>query len=368
VLLNDFKRQWADVGRHVLDAVRTVGESGWYILGAEVEAFEKELAAFWGRSFAVGVASGLDALEIALRCTGCKPGDKVLMSPLSAFATALAVVKVGAVPVFVDCDRYGLVDLELAEQAITADRSIRYFIPVHLYGHSLNMERLAGLQDRLKISIIEDCAQSIAAAHLGVRTGSAGICLATSFYPTKNLGAFGDGGALLTDSEELALAARQLRDYGQSSKYRHTVVGYNSRLDELHAAILRRSLLPRLPGWTARRRLIARRYLDEIGNPAILVPGVPAGSDSSWHLFPVLVPEGRKTDFMAYLTRCGIGSAEHYPISMADQVAMTQVRYERIGDCPRTREFCLREVSLPIHPYLSDEEATRVIDACSGWR
>jgi dTDP-3-amino-3,4,6-trideoxy-alpha-D-glucose transaminase len=364
VLLNDFARQWADAGADVLDAVRTVGESGWYILGAEVEAFEKDLAGFWRRSFAIGVASGLDAIEIALRCAGCRPGDKVLMSPLSAFATALAAVNIGAVPVFVDCDRHCPVDLDLAERAVAADPSIRFFIPVHLYGHALDMSRLADFRDRLGVTIIEDCAQSIAASHLGRSTGTAGICAATSFYPTKNLGALGDGGAILTDSEEVATTARQLRNYGQSSKYHHTIIGYNSRLDELHGAILRRAFLPRLNEWTTRRRLIASRYVREISNPAIVVPGAPGGSDSTWHLFPVLIREGAKQEFMAHLSRYRIGYAEHYPISMADQAAIQQARHEEASDCPMTRQYCTSEVSLPIHPYLSEEE---IIVACNRW-
>ncbi len=368
VRLNEFQRQWAELGPAVIDAVRAVGESGWYILGGEVEAFEGELAAHWQRRFAVGVASGLDAIEIGLRCLGCGPGDKVLMAPVSAFATALAALKLGAVPVFVDCDSFGLADLELAEQALAADRSLRYFVPVHLYGHCLDMGRLARLRERYGVRIVEDCAQSIGAAHGGVPCGGAGECAATSFYPTKNLGALGDGGALLSDSENCAAAARCLRDYGQASKYRHTQVGYNSRLDELHAAVLRRVLLPRVPAWTAVRRRRAERYLREITNPLLALPGAPAASDSCWHLFPVLAPAGRKREFLAHLRALGISAGEHYPVALMDQPVMREVRHEQKGDCPRARDWCAREVSLPIHPYLRDEEAQRVIDACNAWR
>lgn len=368
VVLNDFKRQWAEVGPQVLDAVRTVGESGWYILGSEVAAFENQLAAFWNRRFAVGVASGLDALEIGLRCLGCQPGDKVLMSPVSAFATALAAVKIGAIPVFIDCDLRGGVDLNLAARALSADPSIRFFIPVHLYGFPVDTVRLAELRSRFGVHIVEDCAQSIGASSHGIATGACGECAATSFYPTKNLGALGDGGAILTDSEEVAAAARELRDYGQASKYRHTRIGYNSRLDELHAAIMGRALLPRLNDWTARRRAIAERYLSETRNPLITIPGAPAESLPSWHLFPILAPQGQKSSLMAHLAANGIGSGEHYPIVLADQPAMENASYQEIGGCPTARELCSREVSLPIHPHLSDMEVSRVIEACHHWR
>ena len=368
VALNDFKRQWADVGADVMEAVRAVGESGWYILGSEVEAFESELAALWNRRFAVGVASGLDALEIGLRCAGCLPGDKVLMSPVSSFATTLAVVKARAIPVFVDCDQYGLVDLDLAAKALAADQSIRFFVPVHLYGYPLDMARLADLQSRSGVRIVEDCAQSIGASHRGILTGTCGVCAATSFYPTKNLGALGDGGAVLTDSEEVAATARQLRDYGRESKYLHTRIGYNSRLDELHAAILRRALLPRLDAWTRRRRHTAERYAGEIRNPLIAIPGAPAGSLPSWHLFPVLAAAGTKQSLLAYLAANGIGAGEHFPVALADQPALKGVVYEEIGPCPIARDLCSREVSLPIHPYLSEADVSRVIEISNGWQ
>jgi dTDP-4-amino-4,6-dideoxygalactose transaminase len=367
VRLNDFQRMWAETGPAVLEAVRVTGESGWYILGSEVENFEKEFAAAWQRSFSIGVASGLDAIEIGLRCCGCKAGDKVLVPPISAFATVLAVVRIGAIPVFVDCDRYGLMDLEQAAAALAADRSIGYAVPVHLYGHCLNMDELSGLRTRFGISIVEDCAQSIGASWRGVPCGASGDCAATSFYPTKNLGALGDGGALLCDSEAHAKLARSLRDYGQTAKYVHEHMGYNSRLDEVHAAILRRAFLPRLAHWTETRRSIARTYVDAIRNPRLEVAGSPEGSESCWHLFPVLVPAGLKGEFMAHLRAQGVGSAEHYPLTMMDQPAMRKTPYEEFTPCPRSRDFCAREVSLPIHPYLSAAEIQHVVDACNSW-
>ncbi|MBX9601773.1 MAG: DegT/DnrJ/EryC1/StrS family aminotransferase [Bryobacteraceae bacterium] len=368
VKLNDFERQWAETGGAVLDAVREVGESGWYILGRQVSAFEAGLSEFWGLPHAVGVASGLDAIEIGLRVCGCKPGDKVIVPPVSAFATVLAVIRLGAVPVFVDCDSYGLADLDLVEKAMEADPAIRYFVPVHLYGHCLDMARMERLKARFGAVIVEDCAQSIGARHNGITCGTVGDCAATSFYPTKNLGALGDGGALLTRSPEHAAAARCLRDYGQASKYRHEQLGYNSRLDELHAAVMLRAFLPRLSEWTSARRTIAAEYLQGIRNPLIQPLGIPAGSDSCWHLFPVRVDPARKREFMDHLKGQSVGSAEHYPSAMLDQPAMSQARYEVWGDCGRARELCASEVSLPIHPYLTSEERARVVDACNSWK
>lgn len=368
VKLNDFERLWADAGSSILEAVRAVGESGWYVLGREVESFERDLCAYWGLSYAVGVASGLDALELGLRACGCGPGSKVLLPPVSAFATTLAVLKIGAIPVFADCDAYGLLDLNVAEDALAADPSIRFLLPVHLYGHCLDMRGLRHLADRFQVRIIEDCAQSIGSSHHGIRSGSCGDCAATSFYPTKNLGALGDGGALLTSSEDIAAHVRRLRDYGQCSKYVHSEIGYNSRLDELQAAILRRVFLPRLAWATEARRALASRYLSEISSPFVTPVGTPPGSDSCWHLFPVRVAPGRKKEFADHLKSKGIQSAEHYPIAMPDQPAMKGVQFREFRRCDRGRALCESELSLPIHPFLTASETARVIDGCNLWR
>jgi len=366
ILLNDFKRQWQETGRQTLEAVEAVGASGWYVLGNEVREFETALAARWPQKHCIGVASGLDAIEICLRVLGCKRGDKVLTTPVTAFATTLAILKIGAVPVFVDCDRYGLINLDACESALSTDRSIRFFVPVHLYGHSLDMGRLQELRDRFESLIVEDCAQSILASYRGIPTGTVGQMAATSFYPTKNLGALGDGGAILTGEEELASHARRLRNYGESGKYRHDEVGYNSRLDELQAAILRRTHLPRLPLWTERRKAIARMYCEGIRQERVRVPGAPDGSDSCWHLFPVWVDPDDKTAFMAHLRERGIMTAEHYPVPAFEQKAIGPSPHEIAGDCVNARRLCRSEVSLPIHPYMTDEEVRTVIDACNG--
>lgn len=202
VLANPFQRQWAEISKDVLDAVERVGASGWYVLGKEVSAFEAALAPRFGAAAAVGCASGLDAIEIGLTGLGIGPGDKVLTTPYSAFATALAIVRAGATPVFVDTDAHGLLDLDLAEAALDADSSIRAVVPVHLFGHALNLERIGAWRERFDVVVVEDCAQSIGASSEGQLAGSAGQAAATSFYPTKNLGAMGDGGALMTSDPD----------------------------------------------------------------------------------------------------------------------------------------------------------------------
>ena len=365
---NDFRRQWQDTREAALAAFDAAGESGWYILGREVAAFERELAAFWGAGRAVGTASGLDALEIALRALGCGSGDRVLTTPLSAFATTLAILKLGAGPVFVDTDRFGLVDLDRSREVLAARPEIRFFVPVHLYGHALDMERLEALRAGFDCRLVEDCAQSIGASHRGRATGTAGQAAAVSFYPTKNLGALGDGGAVLTADGGVADRARVLRDYGQSAKYRHDVVGYNSRLDELHAAYLRRAALPRLPAWIEARRRAAGRYAAEIRNEAICVPGEPTGSSSSWHLFPVLVDPGRKADFLAWMHSRGVVCGEHYPVLIPAQPAMAGAAHELAGELSNAARIARGEVSLPVHPYLQEDEIAQVIDACNAWQ
>ena len=366
ILLNDFVTQWREVGADAQAALQRVGESGWLILGREVKSFEAELAAFCQVPHAVGCASGLDAIEIALRVLGLQPGDKVITTPLSAFATTLAIVRAGGVPVFVDVDGSGLLDLERVAHALSRDRSIKFCLPVHLYGHALDaraLERIAALPG---VQVVEDCAQAIGAQSRGKPVGSTGAIAATSFYPTKNLGALGDGGALLLSSAELAAQAQCLRDYGQSAKYVHAQLGMNSRLDELQAAILRSALLPRLPQLTARRRAIADAYRLGLTNPALQVPHIPDGSSSVWHLFPVLV-DGPRAELVAHLDRAGIGSAVHYPTLIPDQPALAHVRFERLDSLTMAEHFAESELSLPIHPYLSDEQVERVIAACNSW-
>jgi dTDP-4-amino-4,6-dideoxygalactose transaminase len=367
VLLNDFKRQWAETADAVLGAVARVGESGWYILGREVEQFELALAQVFGRKQAVGCASGLDAIEIGLRALGLAPGSKILTTPLSAFATTLAIVRAGAVPVFVDVDEYGLIDLGRCRQALASDPSIRAMVPVHLFGHSLDLEDLDELRRRFEVLLVEDCAQSIGAASRGRLAGGVGQVAATSFYPTKNLGALGDGGAIATDDDALAARCRALRDYGQTKKYVHDELGLNSRLDELHAAVLRGAFLPRLHKWTERRRAVAKAYLAGIDHPGVRPLPSPPHSESVWHLFPVSVRAAGRDKFMQHLMARGIRAGVHYPHLIPTQRALDGPAFEVRGDLTRAAEIAATEVSLPIHPYLDEEEVDRVINAVNGW-
>jgi dTDP-3-amino-3,4,6-trideoxy-alpha-D-glucose transaminase len=270
--------------------------------------------------------------------------------------------------VFVDVDAHGLIDLDLCRGVFDAG-GVRGFVPVHLYGQLLDLDTLRDLNAHYELSIVEDCAQSVGAKWRGRSTGSIGQLAATSFYPTKNLGALGDGGALLTDSETLASKARNLRNYGQSAQYVHDTLGLNSRLDEMQAAILRDAMLPRLAEWTGRRRATAVRYRSGIEHKSISLPKTAEGSESAWHLFPVLVDPSKRDAFLAHLRAKGIGAGIHYPALIPDQKAMKEYgRFEVRGTLSQARRFAGGEVSLPIHPFLRDDEVTHVIEACNGWR
>jgi dTDP-4-amino-4,6-dideoxygalactose transaminase len=368
VVANAFDRLWADCQAEVMAAVAGVGASGWWILGPQVIAFEKNLAGSCGLPHAVGCANGMDAIEIALRASGIGPGSKVLTTPLSAFATALAILRAGAEPVFADVDEHGLLDPKVAEAALAAHPDIRAVIPVHLYGHLADTPRFAELSRKAGAVLIEDAAQAIGATRNGIRVGQFGAATCLSFYPTKNLGAMGDGGALLTGDDTIDRRSRTLRNYGQSEKYIHTELGLNSRLDELHAAVLKDAFLPKLAGWTNKRRTIARTYLDQISNAHVAcVPG-PDPAGSVWHLFPVLVAASRRTAFADYLQSSGVQANLHYPVVIPDQEAITKHGPALVhGSLDRARMFATCEVSLPIHPYLEDAEVAYVVDVVNGW-
>lgn len=365
VAANDFTRQWIEVRDDALEAVDRVGRSGWLILGAEVREFEIELAAWWGIPYAVGVASGLDALEIALRCAGVHSGDRVLTTPFTAFATTLAILRAGATPVWCDVDDSGGLDLDRAIDAVRSDNTITGVVPVHLYGHPLDPNALSALTE-LGVAVVEDCAQSAGATRDGQPTGLAGTAAATSLYPTKNLGAMGDGGVVLTSDAELAKRARRLRDYGQASRHQHVEVGFNSRLDELHAAILRSALLPRLAAWIERRGQIADLYVSSLGDTG-LRPMVACGGRSANHLFPVEVIGRDPAAVARRLAEAGVNTGRHYPFVCPDQPA-ADGRGEALDELVNARRLAAAQLSLPIHPYLSDKEVEHVIDACRAVR
>jgi dTDP-3-amino-3,4,6-trideoxy-alpha-D-glucose transaminase len=350
------------VREDALQAVDRVGRSGWLVLGEEVSAFEREFARWWGSPEAVGVASGLDALEIALRCAGILAGDRVLTTPLTAFATTLAIIRAGAEPVWCDVDPSGGIDLERAEEALHEDPGIRALVPVHLYGHPLDPDGLERLARDHDVVVIEDCAQSAGAEREGKPTGLVGVAAAVSLYPTKNLGAMGDGGVILTGDEELARKARSLRDYGQTARYEHGELGLNSRLDELHAAVLRSAHLPRLDSWLRRRAEIADRYSQALASSS-LRPIAASGGKSAHHLYPVEVTAGEPAAVAERLRAAGVAVGRHYPFLCPDQGAAAGIG-RRTDPLEVAQRLAHGELSLPIHPYLDDEEVEIVVEAC----
>jgi dTDP-4-amino-4,6-dideoxygalactose transaminase len=367
IVQNDFAEQWRLIEPAVVEAMRRVGSSGWYILGPEVERFEAALAESWGIAHAVGVGNGMDALEIGLRCLDLRSGEKVLTTPFSAFATTLAILRAGGLPVFVDVDDAGNIDLDQSREVLSRDASIRFLLPVHLYGNPCDLEKLDALRHDFDLRVVEDCAQAIGATHGGRVVGSVGQVAGTSFYPTKNLGALGDGGALLTNDAEMAGRARMLRNYGQSSHYVHRERGLNSRLDELHAAVLSDALLPQLQPWTKARREIAGRYRAQIQNPALRILAPAEAGESSWHLCPVFVKGGQpgRDQFRHALQRSQIQTGIHYPRIIPDQMALEAPGSCEIKSEPQNaRRLAASEVSLPIHPFLRESEVAAIIAAC----
>lgn len=340
----------------VRSAIDRVVDRGWFILGPELEAFEAEFAAVVGAPAAVGVGTGTDAIAIALRLLGIGPGDEVITSPLSAAYSALAIMMVGARPVFADIDPQRLtIDPAAIESAVTPRSAA--ILPVHLYGQPADMPAIMTIARRHDLAVVEDCCQAHLATCAGRAVGSFGIAAAYSFYPTKNLGALGDGGAVTVNDPELAPRAKRLRNGGQSDRYQHAEFGVNSRLDEMQAAVLR-ARLPFLPSWTERRRALAQRYracLD--GIPRLTVPPEYDGGHV-YHLFPVL--SDRREEIRGSLAQAGIDTLVHYPIPIPQQAALAS---ESPAQCPVADGICRRVFSLPLYPALADGDINRVADA-----
>ncbi len=353
-----FSRQWPLIGGDVLAAVAEVGAAGWYVLGSRLAAFEKILPRPAARRAAAGVGNGLDALEIGLRALGLQPGEKVLTSPLSAFATTLAILRAGGVPVFVDCDEAGLLDLAAARQCLAADPEIRFCIPVHLYGFCLDLPELARLRDDFGLRMVEDGAQALGAGWAGAeklsQVGDVGQVLATSFYPTKNLGALGDGGAVLTDDPALEENIRRLRDYGQSGKYVHSELGLNSRLDELHAAILDQVMLPRWRAWNARRGRSPNATWPVSTHPHVAPLPVPAAVAAGLAPFPVRVREAPRHSAARPSAGAGCWATCTTRWRCPTSLAWAAARSKPGATLPRARALAAEEVSLPITPDLTD--------------
>ncbi len=340
-------------------AYHRVMNSGWYLLGEELRAFEAEYAAFCGSKHCMGVANGLDGLQLALRATGIGPGDEVIVPAHTFIATWFAVTSVGAtiVPVEPKADTFNL-DPDLVEQAVT--HRTRAIIPVHLYGQTVEVAPLFEIANRHDLIVLEDAAQSHGARYCGRVSGSLGHIAAHSFYPAKNLGAIGDAGAVTTDNDDFAHRIRELRNYGGSQKYHHDRVGYNSRMDELQAAFLR-VRLRYLSSWNTRRRQIATTYLTELaGINQITLPVVPEWAEPVWHLFVIQTPE--RDRLKERLDAVGVATIIHYPIPPHLSGAYRELGYSK-GSFPIAERIADSVLSLPIGPHLSVDDARHVVSS-----
>ena len=357
VKMNDFAGEPEELIRAELAACERVLRSGWWILGQEVAAFEKEWAEWLGAPAAVGCGNGLDAIEIGLRALGIGAGDEVITTPITAFATVLAILRAGATPVLADIDPdTGMIAPESVRRCLGP--RTKAILLVHLYGQIGPVEELGALAKESGAFLLEDCAQAHGAELSGRSAGSFGEFAAWSFYPTKNLGAVGDGGALTTSRTELAEAARSLRNYGQSTRYHHPLLGMNSRLDELQAAILRERLRY-LRQWCTRRREIARRYASGIDNPRVQVMPLPAdAARHAHHLFVVRC--SRRDELQRYLQDEQVQSLIHYPVPVHFQEPCRDIRRDPLG-LPRAEEHANTCLSLPCHPGLTNEAVAHVI-------
>lgn len=339
-------------------AYRRVMDSGWYLLGRELEAFEAEFAAYCGVRHCIGVANGLDALHLILRACGIGAGDEVIVPANTYIATWLAVSHAGARPVPVEPDAATCnLDPGRIEAALTP--RTRAIMPVHLYGQPAAMEPILGIARRHGLRVIEDNAQAQGALYHGRRTGGLGDAAGCSFYPGKNLGAFGDGGAVTTDDADLAARVRLLRNYGSKVKYQHELPGFNSRLDDLQAAFLRVKLGV-LDEWNRRRAAVADRYLAAFAGTALQGPFVGSGTVPVWHLYTVRHPH--RDALQAALEQAGIGTVIHYPVPPHLQPAYAALGLAA-GTFPVTERIAREILSLPMGPHLSEPQQESVIAA-----
>lgn len=369
VPFNDPGRIYRRLREPIDAAVASVLAGGWYVGGPVVEKFERDFAAFSGLQQVAGVANGTDAIALALRALGVGAGDRVIVPAISAYPTTVGVYQAGATPLFVDVDQGGLIDVDAV--AAVSEPGVKAVVCVHLFGHMADVVRLRALADQRGWAFIEDCAQAHGAACDGRPAGTFGDAAAWSFYPTKNLGAFGDAGAVSTESgAELGDKLRRLRNYGQRNRYEHVERGFNSRLDPLQAAILS-VRLGHLAEETRRRALIAARYDAALaGLPHLRIVGPRPGTVSSHHLYALLIDrdEGAsgRDAFQAALKAGGVETLVHYPIPMPDQAA-SDPAWSGGRAFPVARAFASRVVSLPFYPDLQDDEVETVTAAVRRW-
>ncbi len=344
------------------NAFKRVLEGGWYIMGRELAAFEEEFAAYCGARHAIGVGNGLDALHLILRAYGIGAGDEVIVPANTYIATWLAVSYAGATPVPVEPDAATCnLDPALIEAAVTP--RTKAIMAVHLYGQPADMDRINEVAARHGLKVIEDAAQAHGARYKGRRAGSLGDAAGFSFYPGKNLGALGDGGAVTTDDGALAEQIRVLRNYGSKVKYYNDVKGFNSRLDELQAALLREKLTT-LDGDNRHRAEMASLYLSRLQESGVVLPVVPDWAEPVWHLF--VVRSKRRDELQQHLSRCGVGTVIHYPIPPHLQPAYAELELGE-GCFPRTESIHREVLSLPMGPTLTTDDVGYVCDAINNF-
>ncbi len=336
--------------------------SGWYVLGKEVSSFESEFAGYIGAKYCVGLASGLDALWIAFRILGIGVGDEVIVQGNTYIASVMGITINGAKPVFVEPDEFFNIDADRIEEKIT-DRT-RAILVVHLYGQASNMKKVMEIAGRYNLKVVEDCAQSHGACFGEQMTGTFGDVGCFSFYPSKNLGAFGDAGAIVTNDPEIADDVRIFRNYGSEKRYYNKVVGANSRLDEMQAGLLR-VRLRHLTDLTEERIRICSRYLAELKNEWIILPRVREGADAVWHQFVVRCR--RRKELIDFLNEAGIGTIIHYPIPPHLSEAYRYLGYTR-GSFPITERYADEVLSIPLYNGMTEREQEQVIDRINSFK
>ncbi len=353
---NVLDRQFQMYQQEYEEAALRVLRSGWYILGNEVKQFEEEFAAYTGRKYCVGLNSGLDALIMSVRALGIGEGDEVIVQANTYIATVLGITENGATPVFVEPDEYFNLDAERIEVAIT-DKT-KAIMVVHLYGQASNMNRIVEIANKYHLPIIEDCAQSHGACFDEKMTGTFGISGCFSFYPTKNLGAFGDAGAIVTDDKEFADKIRMMRNYGSRIKYVNEIEGINSRLDEMQAALLRVKLT-HMQELNDERKVLGERYTKGIQNDKLVKPESREQADSVFHQYVIRCSEREK--LQKYLEEQGIQTQIHYPIPPHIAECYQQMGY-KVGDYPITEQYANEVLSLPLYTGMTWEEQDYVIE------
>jgi dTDP-4-amino-4,6-dideoxygalactose transaminase len=359
----DLKAGYLELKTEIDEAVSRVLDSGWYLLGKELEAFENEYATYTESNHCVGLANGLEALVLSLKALGVGPGDEVVVPANTYIATWLAVSYVGATPIPVEpIPGIWNIDPERIESVITSRTKV--ILPVHLYGQPADLDPILEIAQKHGLRVLEDAAQAHGARYKGRAIGSQGDVVAWSFYPGKNLGCLGDGGAITTNDPDLADRIRVLRNYGSRVKYQNEVKGHNSRLDELQAAVLRVKL-SHLNAWNARRTALAQQYLRGLdGIPGFGLPTILDGSEPVWHLFVVDHP--RRDELQAHLTNLQIQTLIHYPIP--SHLSQAYASDQNWGSFPITEAACKSHLSLPIGPHLSSSQVGVVIEAIKGFQ